>query len=180
MVDNGETKGLITPPPRWVSAQLLNVWVSAWQRSRGCSQNLHRLSLRALMFLYSYYIAFRGTIFPYQECNECTISLCLCMKHLLKLWRSYKIIGYSTKLRCSKLSCRFILGSQLTSISQCSSASQPCQPWWGWVGRFVLLQHVGTQLPVPPDLVHPLWRNGTCSSSMCIFRSTLATWKWLW
>jgi len=26
--DNGETKELITPPPRWVSAQLLNVCVT--------------------------------------------------------------------------------------------------------------------------------------------------------
>jgi len=27
---HGETKGLITPPPRWVSAQLLYVFVTAW------------------------------------------------------------------------------------------------------------------------------------------------------
>ena len=37
MADNGE---LITPPPRWVSAQLLYVCVTTWQRSRGCSQIL--------------------------------------------------------------------------------------------------------------------------------------------
>ena len=30
MADNGETKGLITPPTRWVSAQLLYVYVTAW------------------------------------------------------------------------------------------------------------------------------------------------------
>jgi len=30
MADNGETKGLIAPPPRWVSAQLLYVCVTAW------------------------------------------------------------------------------------------------------------------------------------------------------
>ena len=30
MADNRETKGLITPPPRWVSAQLLYVCVTAW------------------------------------------------------------------------------------------------------------------------------------------------------
>jgi len=30
MADNGETKGLITPPPKWVSAQLLYVCVTAW------------------------------------------------------------------------------------------------------------------------------------------------------
>jgi len=30
MVDNEETKGLITPPSRWVSAQLLYVCVTAW------------------------------------------------------------------------------------------------------------------------------------------------------
>jgi len=27
---NGETRGLITPPPRWVSTQLLYVCVNAW------------------------------------------------------------------------------------------------------------------------------------------------------
>jgi len=43
MADNRETKGLITPPPRWVSAQLLCVWVSARQQSWGCIQNLRRL-----------------------------------------------------------------------------------------------------------------------------------------
>ena len=40
MANNGETKGLITPPPKWVSAQFLYVCVAAWWRSRGCSQNL--------------------------------------------------------------------------------------------------------------------------------------------
>ena len=30
MADNGETKGLITPPWRWVSAQLLYICVTAW------------------------------------------------------------------------------------------------------------------------------------------------------
>jgi len=30
IADNGETKGLITPPPRWVSAQLLYVCVTTW------------------------------------------------------------------------------------------------------------------------------------------------------
>jgi len=30
MVDNGETKELITPSPKWVSAQLLYVCVTAW------------------------------------------------------------------------------------------------------------------------------------------------------
>jgi len=30
MADNGETKGLITPPSRWVSAQLLYVCATAW------------------------------------------------------------------------------------------------------------------------------------------------------
>jgi len=29
MADNGETKGLITPPSKWVSAQLLYVCVTA-------------------------------------------------------------------------------------------------------------------------------------------------------
>jgi len=27
---HGETKGLITPLPRWVAAQLLYAWVTAW------------------------------------------------------------------------------------------------------------------------------------------------------
>jgi len=30
MADNRETKGLITPPPRWASAQLLYACVTAW------------------------------------------------------------------------------------------------------------------------------------------------------
>jgi len=30
MADNGETKGLVTQPPKWVSAQLLYVCVTAW------------------------------------------------------------------------------------------------------------------------------------------------------
>ena len=30
MADNWETKGLITPPPRWISALLLYVCVTAW------------------------------------------------------------------------------------------------------------------------------------------------------
>ena len=30
MADNGETKGLITPPSRWVSTQLLYACVTAW------------------------------------------------------------------------------------------------------------------------------------------------------
>jgi len=30
MANQWETKGLITPPPKWVSAQLLYVCVTAW------------------------------------------------------------------------------------------------------------------------------------------------------
>ena len=53
MADNGKTKGLITPPPKWVSAQLLYVCVTAWQRSRLWSQNLYSLFLRAVrLFIY--------------------------------------------------------------------------------------------------------------------------------
>ena len=48
MADNRETKGLITPPPRWVSAQLLYVCVSAWWWSRRCSQHLCSPFLRAV------------------------------------------------------------------------------------------------------------------------------------
>jgi len=62
MADNGETKGLITPPSRWVSAQLLYVCVTAWWRSRGCSQNLCGPFLRAGRF--DYLFTLRGTIFP--------------------------------------------------------------------------------------------------------------------
>ena len=54
---HGETKGLITPPPRWVSAQLLYAWVTAWKRSRGCSQNLCSPFLRAVrLFIYINYL----------------------------------------------------------------------------------------------------------------------------
>ena len=56
MADNGEIKVLITPPPKWVSAQLLYVCVTAWWRSRGCSQNLCSPFLRAVrlftLFIY--------------------------------------------------------------------------------------------------------------------------------
>ena len=71
MAINGKTKALRTPPLRWVSTQLVYVWVSAWWRSRWCSQNLRRPFLRAVRFDYliNYLITLRGTIFPYQECN---------------------------------------------------------------------------------------------------------------
>ena len=69
---NGKTKELITPQPRWVSAQLLYVLVNARRRSRWCSQNLRRPFLQAVRFLYLYYVA---QFFPYQECN------CMCMSH---------------------------------------------------------------------------------------------------
>ena len=71
MTINGKTKALRSPPPRWVSAQLVYVWVSARRRSQWCSQNLHRPFLRAVRFDYSinYLITLRGTSFPYQECN---------------------------------------------------------------------------------------------------------------
>jgi len=48
MADKGVTKGLLTPPPLWVSAQLLYVCVTAWQRSRGCSRSLCSPFLRAV------------------------------------------------------------------------------------------------------------------------------------
>ena len=41
-----ETKGLITPPPRWVSAQLLYIWGSARRLSQWWSHNLHRPSCK--------------------------------------------------------------------------------------------------------------------------------------
>jgi len=48
MANNGETKGLIIPPSRCVSAQLLYDCVTAWHRSRRCSQNLCSPFLRAV------------------------------------------------------------------------------------------------------------------------------------
>ena len=72
MVDNGKTKGLITPPPKWVSAQLLYVCVTAWQRSRLLSQNLSSLFLRAVrLFIYITLITlhYAAQFSPYQECN---------------------------------------------------------------------------------------------------------------
>ena len=60
---DGETKGLITPLPRWVSAQLLYVWVSA----RRCSQNLLRPFLRVSLFNYLHNAE---QFFSYQECNQ--------------------------------------------------------------------------------------------------------------
>jgi len=66
--DNGETKGLITPPPRWISARLLYVWVSAQQRSQWCSQKLRRHFLRAIRFHYLFTL--RGTIFPRNVINS--------------------------------------------------------------------------------------------------------------
>ena len=79
---NGKTKTIRTPPLRWVSAQLLYVWVSAQWRSQWCSQNLRRPFLRAVRFdnLINY-IKLRWTtfplphyaaqFFPYRECNMC-------------------------------------------------------------------------------------------------------------
>jgi len=75
MAINGKTKVLRTPPLRrlrWVSAQLLYVWVNARWRSRRCSQNLHRPFLWAVRFDYlSTLITLRYVeqFFPYQECN---------------------------------------------------------------------------------------------------------------
>ena len=85
---NGETKGLITTQPRWVSAQLLYVCVIAWWRSQGCSQNLCSPFLRAGRFHYiildyiilyyaaQFYIILRGTIFPLPG-----VYIYICMFH---------------------------------------------------------------------------------------------------
>jgi len=40
-ISNSDKQGLRTPPQRWISAQLLYIWVSAQQWSWRCSQNLH-------------------------------------------------------------------------------------------------------------------------------------------
>jgi len=45
---NGGQQELRTPSPRWVSSQLLYIWVSAWRRSWRCSQNCCRPFLRAM------------------------------------------------------------------------------------------------------------------------------------
>jgi len=48
MMDNRKTRGFRILPPRWVSAKLLYIWVSARRWLRRCSQNLHRPFLRAV------------------------------------------------------------------------------------------------------------------------------------
>ena len=67
-----ETKALVSPPPRWVSAQLLYVFVSAWQRSRRCGQNLCSPFLWAVRLFTLHWIRldYAAQFFPYQECNH--------------------------------------------------------------------------------------------------------------
>ena len=65
----GKTKVLRTPPPRWVSAKLLYVCVSArwWSQwcSRWCCQNVHRPFLRAVRFDYFIFvITHRSIVLP--------------------------------------------------------------------------------------------------------------------
>ena len=62
----GRRKGLRTPPSKWVSAQLLYVWVSAQQWSRQCGLSCELWGF--LIYLINY-ITLHGTIFPYQEGN---------------------------------------------------------------------------------------------------------------
>ena len=52
MAADGTSKALVSPSPRWVSPQLLCGCVTAWWRSRWCSQNLCRPFLRAVRFDY--------------------------------------------------------------------------------------------------------------------------------
>ena len=51
IADSRKTKGLKTLQPRWVSTQLLYVWVNV-QQSQKCSQNLYRPSLRPVGYHY--------------------------------------------------------------------------------------------------------------------------------
>ena len=68
MVVNRNTKALITPPPRWVSATKFNVLVSTRERSRRYSQNLCRtLLVKRYLFIC---IIYASQFFPYQECNN--------------------------------------------------------------------------------------------------------------
>jgi len=73
MVINGKTKtkGLRTPPPRWVSAQLLYVWVGA-QR---CCQNLRRPFLQAVRIDYSTNYIIQNNFSP----NRCNIYIYIYM-----------------------------------------------------------------------------------------------------
>ena len=48
MAISGKTKALICPPPRWVFAQSLYVWLSVQRWSQWCSQNLCSPFLRAV------------------------------------------------------------------------------------------------------------------------------------
>ena len=69
MAVNGNTKALITPPPRWVSAPEVNVLVSTREWSRWYGQNLCRTLLSSQkLFIYLHYL--RSTIFPLPGNNE--------------------------------------------------------------------------------------------------------------
>ena len=67
MADNRETKGHITPPPRWVSAQLLYIWSLHDSDHKGVVRIFVALSCELWGYLFTlinYIITLRGTIFP--------------------------------------------------------------------------------------------------------------------
>ena len=67
MADNGETKGLITPPPRWVSAQLL--LVVSMHDSDHEPQGVVRIFVDLWGYLHYITLHYTAQFFPYQECN---------------------------------------------------------------------------------------------------------------
>ena len=87
MAADGKTKGLITPPPRWVSAQLLYVCVSAWQWSQLCSQNLCSPFLRAVrlftLFTLINYIISSGNRTPGSRFYSDLLDTSVCIHQLV-------------------------------------------------------------------------------------------------
>ena len=86
---NGDQQGLRTPPSRWVSSQLLYVWVGAWRRSRRCSQNRRRPFLRAVrLFTLRHQLHYVEQFFPYQEFNNQSnlYNLTVRRKGLQRFW----------------------------------------------------------------------------------------------
>ena len=71
MADNEKTKGLITPPSRWVSAQLLYVCFTADSDHEGVVRICVALSceLGGFFILYCIILYYAAQFFPYQEYN---------------------------------------------------------------------------------------------------------------
>jgi len=119
MADNGDTKGLITPPPKWVSAQLLYVCVTTWWRSRGVVKIFVALSCRQWGYLH--YLHYKsGNRTPgsrfYSDLLD-TLADFVCIHQLMLV--SFKALGCS--YNCMRLTC----GSfQLTHMSRDDQAVQ--------------------------------------------------------